>query len=307
MWSPKTTQNNRRMNAYDSMREIRPGDVIFSFHQSTIAAVGLALSPGYDCVVPEEFGKEGNRWRSNGWRVDVRYTKLAGALKPSRHMDVLRPLLPERYSPLQQDGRGVMHYLFELPEDFAQVLFGLLETSDRETVSALRGELAASLPAPIASSAPIKEWEDHLQKEIISSPTLDRTEKRSLVNARIGQGTFKENVWEVEQEGCRVTGVTNPNHLIGSHIKPWRHSDNKERLAGENGLLLTPSIDHLFDRGHITFKNDGSLLISPRSDRESLARMGVKDESSVILRPFTRQQRHHLDFHRDKIFLSRHL
>ena len=119
-----------------------------------------------------------------------------------------------------------------------------------------------------------------------------------------GQGVFKEHVWAVETS-CRVTGVVNPNHLIGSHIKPWRHSDNKEHLDGENGLLLTPSIDHLFDKGHISFQDSGLLLISPRADRDSLARMGVEDESSAIQRPFTHIQRRYLDFHRDKIFLSR--
>jgi len=46
----------------------------------------------------------------------------------------------------------------------------------------------------------------------------------------------------------RITGVNNLNHLLASHCKPWRDSSNEERLNGENGLRLTPSIDHLFDR-----------------------------------------------------------
>jgi hypothetical protein len=44
---------------------------------------------------------------------------------------------------------------------------------------------------------------------------------------------------------------------------PSRDSTNAERLDGQNGLLLTPSIDHLFDRGFISFRNDGRLLVSP--------------------------------------------
>ena len=40
-------------------------------------------------------------------------------------------------------------------------------------------------------------------------------------------------------------------HLVASHTKPWRDSTNEERLDGENGLLLTPTIDHLFDKGFI--------------------------------------------------------
>jgi hypothetical protein len=34
-------------------------------------------------------------------------------------------------------------------------------------------------------------------------------------------------------------------------------------LNGENGQLLTPTADHLFDRGFISFQDDVDLLISP--------------------------------------------
>ena len=74
---------------------------------------------------------------------------------------------------------------------------------------------------------------------------------------------------------CRVTGVNRPEHLIASHCKPWRDSDNAERLDGENGLLLTPSIDHLFDRGFISFENNGELLVSRVAHEVSLRKMGV--------------------------------
>jgi transposase len=58
-------------------------------------------------------------------------------------------------------------------------------------------------------------------------------------------------------------------HLRASHIRPWRDSDNEARLDGENGLLLTPTIDHLFDRGFISFEDDGRLLISPVAHPQS--------------------------------------
>jgi hypothetical protein len=73
----------------------------------------------------------------------------------------------------------------------------------------------------------------------------------------------------------RITGVENPVHLVASHCKPWRDSTNDERLNGGNGLLLTPSIDHLFDRGFIGFEDNGKLIISPVAHRPSLQRMGI--------------------------------
>jgi putative restriction endonuclease len=75
---------------------------------------------------------------------------------------------------------------------------------------------------------------------------------------------------------CRITGVTNPIHLRTSHCKPWRDSNNEERLDGENGLLLTPTIDHLFDRGFISFEDSGVLIVSPVAHAPSLNPMGVQ-------------------------------
>jgi hypothetical protein len=66
--------------------------------------------------------------------------------------------------------------------------------------------------------------------------------------------------------------------------------------------LLTPSIDHLFDRGFISFKSDGELLISPVADRPSLVKMGVRGE--VIVGGFSREQVPYLEFHRDAVFLQ---
>ena len=63
---------------------------------------------------------------------------------------------------------------------------------------------------------------------------------------------FKQRVMQVETR-CRLTGVDRPEHLRASHCKPWRDANNEERLDAENGLLLTPDADHLFDRGFFDF------------------------------------------------------
>ena len=78
---------------------------------------------------------------------------------------------------------------------------------------------------------------------------MSETTRHALVQARVYQGKLKQRVgvWE---RTCRITKV-DMTHLIASHIKPWRESDNDERLSAGNGLLLTPSVDHLPDRGFI--------------------------------------------------------
>jgi hypothetical protein len=101
----------------------------------------------------------------------------------------------------------------------------------------------------------------------------------------------------------RITGVDNPIQLVASHCKPWRDSTNEERLNGENGLLLTPSIDHLFDRGFIGFEDSGRLVISPVAHRPSLERMGIDTHGTVNVGGFTEGQKTYLDFHRNSVLL----
>lgn len=300
LWSPKRNRNGARNQYYENMREVAPGDVVFSFRNRAIAAIGVAQSYGYECPKPTEFGTIGANWETVGWRVDVAYQVPHNRVVPKEHMGVLGPLMPERYAPLQQSGDGIQNvYLTEVPRAFAEVLAGLLGVEAQELVSTAREPLRPDAPQMAARG--IEEWEDKIQQSIIASPTLGDTERSAIIRARRGQGLFKQNVMRVER-ACRITKVDNPAHLIGSHIKPWRDGTNDERLDGENGLLLTPSIDHLFDRGFISFKDDGGLLISPVADLESLKRMGVTPGADVGA--FSRGQRSYLQFHRDEVFLT---
>ncbi|MDQ7864888.1 HNH endonuclease signature motif containing protein [Peribacillus frigoritolerans] len=85
------------------------------------------------------------------------------------------------------------------------------------------------------------------------------TEKESIIKARIGQSSFKSALL-YEEKKCKLCGVTDSRFLIASHIKPWSQSNNYERLDKNNGLLLCPNHDALFDKGYISFKEDGSIF-----------------------------------------------
>jgi putative restriction endonuclease len=105
------------------------------------------------------------------------------------------------------------------------------------------------------------------------------------------------------ERSCRITKVENPVHLVASHCKPWRDSTNEERLNGENGLLLTPTIDHLFDRGFIGFEDSGDLIISPVAHRASLHRMGIDSTRAVNVGGFSNGQKEFLEYHRQSVLL----
>jgi hypothetical protein len=149
----------------------------------------------------------------------------------------------------------------------------------------------------------VRAVEDGIESAIGANPELRATEKDHLVKARRGQGLFRENVLAFEKQ-CRISGVMEPQFLIASHIKPWRVATNEERLDGENGLLLSPNSDLLFDRGFISFDDDGALLISPIADKECLHRMGIPIDIAVNVGEFSTKQREYLAFHRRNVFLE---
>lgn len=302
LWSPKRNANGARNPFYESMREVSPGDLIFSFVDTRIAAIGLAKSYCWECPKPTEFGSVGLNWENIGWRVNVSFSQLLNKIRPRDHMKVLRAVLPDRYSPLQPSGNGVQSiYLTELSQDFAEVLGGLIG----EEVHSLMAATAASAAienGKIVTGDDLDVWESRLEQQIETDASVKETDREAIVRARRGQGLFKQRVMRIETR-CRVTGVDNPSYLVASHCKPWRDSSNEERLNGENGLLLTPSIDHLFDRGFVGFEDSGNLIISPVAHKPSLQRMGVETERTTNVGNFTDGQRQFLDFHRNAVLL----
>src|SRR5690606_34634584 len=140
-------------------------------------------------------------------------------------------------------------------------------------------------------------------EQVISDRTIPETTRQAVVMARRGQGLFKQNVQRIESR-CRVTKVDRPEHLRASHCKPWRDASNAERLDGDNGLLLTPDVDHLFDGGFISFEDNGEVLVSPVANRESLRLMGLEDALYGNVGAFSDGQKAYLSFHRESVFLE---
>ena len=279
LWSPKKNSNNARNQFYENMVEVQPGDLIFSFADTFIKAIGVATSRGYSSPKPKVFGQTGEYWSDEGWKVDVEFTYVDKPIRPKDHMKLISPLLPEKYSPLQQSGDGLQGvYLASIPDELGGLLI------------ALSGDPEISAPVVDLSQLAFNEEE----QELIAQTSLEETEKASLVMSRRGQGLFRRRVKLIEQK-CRVTGVHSEKLLTASHIKPWKTSDNTERLDGNNGLFLSPHIDRLFDSGFITFTAAGEMLVSPLLDEDVLPKWQI--DSNKKYGKFNSEQAFFLEFH----------
>jgi hypothetical protein len=286
MWSPKQTVNGARNQFYENMREVSHGDVVFSFCDTRIKAIGVVTGSAQTGPTPD-FGTAGWNWSREGWFVPVDYCVLDHQIRPKDHIEILRPLLPSKYSPLQKSGDGLQSvYLAELPQALADVLIGLIGQAYLDAYA-----IISDFRSPPAAVEP----EGSPADRSITGPTF----REQLVSARRGQGVFRANVL-LREKRCRVTGVSEPRHLKASHIKPWRNATDAERLDGANGLLLSPHIDHLFDEGYITFSSSEELLVVPDVRNKLLDAWGI--DAGVRVGEFSREQGAYLDYHRAHVF-----
>ncbi|MEB9946765.1 HNH endonuclease [Bacillus cereus] len=139
-----------------------------------------------------------------------------------------------------------------------------------------------------------------LQKELESPIVLDETEKELVVKARIGQSIFKKALLAIEKK-CKLCGVSDERFLVASHIKRWSQSNHKERLDVNNGLLLCPNHDALFDKGYISFNEDGRILISESLDDVTKVFLNINDKVKIQMNEIQKQ---YMKWHRENVFKS---
>jgi len=286
LWSPKQNANGARNRFYENMREVRPGDVVFSYCDTRLKAIGVVTETAQTGPKPD-FGAAGQNWAREGWFVPIDYCILSDQIRPKDHISILRPFLPSKYSPLQESGDGLQSvYLAELSPALADALIALIGQAYWDAFATISVFQTATDSGDQAESVA-----DHT----IVGPTF----RDQLVRARRGQGVFRSNVL-LREESCRVTRVNEPRHLKASHIKPWRDATDAERLDGANGLLLAPHIDHLFDDGYITFSNNQELVIVPEVRDKLLDAWGI--DAGVRVGEFSREQSAYLEYHRANVF-----
>lgn len=145
--------------------------------------------------------------------------------------------------------------------------------------------------------------EQSIENEILNSEILGTTEKQVIINARVGQGKYRESLIKKYDHKCIVTGIDKLNLLIASHIKPWRVCNNNERIDTENGLLLSANMDRLFDSGLISFTADGKMLISSFVGALNENRLHISKDIRVDLKA-TSKLLLYLEYHRDILFVK---
>jgi putative restriction endonuclease len=289
LWSPKKNKNSAQAESEGNITRAMPGDVVFSFAEAAIRAVGIVLARAHEAPRPVEPEiVDDQRDDTLGWQMPVRFRELKIPLHPKDHAAALAAVLPKRHSPIQANGDdNEALYLAAVPEPMAAVLRRLLGAQIDSAERRIKDSVGAEFSDDIA--------EARLQHRA----DLGWLKKETLIRARRGHGRYRQELEKVET-GCRLTGLIDRRHLRASHIKPWRVANDDEKLDPNNGLLLSPHAEHLFDRGYISFTDDGELLVSKFLNPVVLSDWGL--QAPLKTKPFSAQQCVYLAYHRDHVF-----
>lgn len=93
------------------------------------------------------------------------------------------------------------------------------------------------------------------------TPDFTGETRSQIVQQRIGQAFFRRAVLSSYRSRCCITGLSQPQLLIASHIAPWGQ-DKANRLNPSNGLCLSALHDRAFDQGLITLDDDWRVVLS---------------------------------------------
>ncbi|WHY63655.1 HNH endonuclease [Cytobacillus firmus] len=287
LWAPQKNEKGQTFHHWTDMKNVKKGDIIFNSYDTEMHSVLVAKE---DCIERERPSDldDLKLWHKNGWMILVEYIDLVRPFKYKDYMEDILKLQGERYAPFNKIGRGNTGYLFRVSRELAEYLFQILEDTNGITKTSL---VQANIQKDI-------EIIEDLEKELKSTFTLEQTEKELIVKSRIGQTLFKKALLKQENR-CRLCGVTDERFLVASHIKQWSQSNNEERLDVNNGLLLCPNHDSLFDKGYVSFNDNGEILTSKSLDNDLKVFLNINDKMKIRM---NENQKQYMEWHRENKF-----
>lgn len=259
LWAPESFKTNKgtivRPAHWENVAQVKRGDIIFCSFDQHVHWIAEATQDAYTAERPPS--RSFREWNPAGHRIDVRLTPIPEPLYVPTFARTFRTQFGSRTTPTvvnQEDGLNQI-YMARLPADAGLYLL------DRSELSAI------FVPRFVDEGA-------HGKK-------VSQTTRDAVVQARVGQGPFRKALLQRWNNQCALTGLSHPELLIASHIEPWSLCDNRARLDPDNGLLLAAHIDRLFDRGLVSFDDQGRLLIGDQISPADQQILGIAPKQKL--------------------------
>jgi len=274
LWAPAYSINKhgkKVINAgWKNVPNVKKGDILFCHTDDAIVLLAKATSSAYESDRPPE--RKYFKWQIDGYRIEVFLNKLDVAIPKTTFLKEFFDLYNDNTTPKLLNKNG-----------------GLNE----QYMVYISNAGGAFLLDQINNFNPCVDVNNLTNDE---QNTSQSTTKNASVSMRVGQDKFRKDVLSLWDNKCAVTDIDVLSLLTASHIHSWQLSNDTERLDKYNGLPLTPDIDKLFDRGLISFSDNGILLKSPKLDASVLEKLGLNESSN--LRYIFKPNIHYLKKHR---------
>ena len=284
LWAPIKNSKGDIPFHWVTMKKLNPGDIVFNYRKGFIVGYCNILSESYEASQPD-FNTDAV-WENSGYMADANYVVFYQPIPLESVYKKMSKFLPEKYSPIYgkyNDGKLLVKanqgYLYSLDRELGEGLAKLANVNE-----------VTGFDEPGIEN---RKGENYYNKP-------DKTSSEGLVTSRVGQGQYRRRILERWNYQCAVTGCKIVEILIASHIVPWRDSSDEERLDVDNGILLSPVVDALFDKNFISFEDDGKIILSKFIKKYELELIGIfGDEKITGLTPGNKR---YLKRHRSKLY-----
>lgn len=124
----------------------------------------------------------------------------------------------------------------------------------------------------------------------------------AVVKRRVGQSVFRALLALSDGMACHISGLAHKRLLIASHIVPWSKATGEEKTDPNNGLLLAVNWDAVFDKGFLSFDDQGKAIFSNELDDDSASQLGIDKNVRLRVGLLTQKRVAYLKRHREEIF-----
>ncbi|MGA1931523.1 HNH endonuclease [Arcobacter sp. YIC-464] len=261
LWAPAYTYlkdgQTKTVNAgWKHVPEVRKGDVIFCQHKKNICFIAVAKENAYPSQRPAS--RKFEKWKNEGYKIDVDLTILDTPIDRSLFIDDIKNIFNDKCSPklVADSGTISQQYLISIPNGAAALILNHTTEKSIEIQENIRTNKSRKKPT--------------------------ERQRKAIVKARVGQGIFREEVLELWNNTCPITKINKKELLIASHIVSWQLSNDEEKLDKYNGFPFSPDVDKLFDKGYISFSDEGKLLVSKFIDSNVIQKLGIDINSKIV-------------------------
>lgn len=268
-WGAYNDNGNRRRNAY----KLKEGDLIMFWEIGVDAGFigeGQVIQGAYKRKVPKKYKK---------------YDK-ARKLDPN----------PDKIS-------EVIHVSYDTiyPEK--------IRYSDLKTLESFKEDYLSSLRTQ-GTFFPVNEqnWEyfENIKADYNLYIGPQDNVRIGKIKIRKGQSKFRDMILKKYNKTCCICGLKFTELVEAAHIKPWRDSNDKEKGDEKNGICLCSLHHNAFDKGLITFENNGKISFSTELGKY----LKMEDDHIKSLFDFSyakwtegkEPNKNYLSFHRENIF-----